>query len=320
MLRFIVPILLILIPVILVSGAGSAGIFPSIILDAVLIAFSIRIVSPNTVKTVEFLGKYNRILRPWFHFIIPFLEWTKGQDLFRKNFPVEVEWVTQDNVTAFIWLNVIYYVQDDKNDSVEGSIFKSVYSIDNPLVMMSSTVDEQLRAMIVSFTHKNIFEKREEIGQFIEEKLRDKLREFGYIIDSIQVRDVKLEGSVMSAMNKVVESEKLKEAAFNEAEAQKVMQVKEAEWDRESKILIGQWMAWQRLEIAKWFKEAVDMIRNADETLDGKDVLKFLLDSSRIETLGNIWSKENAKLIYLNEDLEGRDSKSSKMIKWSEIM
>jgi hypothetical protein len=32
-----------------------------------------------------------------------------------------------------------------------------------------------------------------------------------------------------------------------------------------------------------------------------------LLDSSRIETLGNIWTRDsNSKLIYLNEDLEGR--------------
>jgi hypothetical protein len=29
--------------------------------------------------------------------------------------------------------------------------------------MMKATIDEQLRAMIVSFTHKNIFAKREEI-------------------------------------------------------------------------------------------------------------------------------------------------------------
>jgi len=28
---------------------------------------------------------------------------------------------------------------------------------------MRATIDEQLRAMIVSFTHKNIFAKREEI-------------------------------------------------------------------------------------------------------------------------------------------------------------
>jgi hypothetical protein len=42
----------------------------------------------------------------------------------------------------------------------------------------------------------------------------------------------------MSAMNKVVETEKFKEAAYNEAEAKKIMQIKEAEADRESKILL----------------------------------------------------------------------------------
>jgi regulator of protease activity HflC (stomatin/prohibitin superfamily) len=67
------------------------GIVPAMIIDLVLISLSIRIVSPNTVKTVEFLGKFNRILRPGFHFIIPFLEWTKNQVLYRRNFPVEVE-------------------------------------------------------------------------------------------------------------------------------------------------------------------------------------------------------------------------------------
>jgi len=73
-----------------------------LIFDIILIALSIRIVSPNTVRTVEFLGKYNRILRPGFHFIVPFLEWTKSQVLYRRNFPVDVDGVTSDNVTAFI--------------------------------------------------------------------------------------------------------------------------------------------------------------------------------------------------------------------------
>jgi hypothetical protein len=35
--------------------------------------------------------------------------------------------------------------------------------IDNPTIMMRATIDEQLRAMMVTFTHKDIFEKREEI-------------------------------------------------------------------------------------------------------------------------------------------------------------
>jgi hypothetical protein len=44
--------------------------------------------------------------------------------------------------------------------------------------MMRATIDEQLRAMIVTFTHKNIFAKREEIGQAIEVRLREKLSTF----------------------------------------------------------------------------------------------------------------------------------------------
>jgi regulator of protease activity HflC (stomatin/prohibitin superfamily) len=103
---------------------------------------------------------------------------------------------------------------------------------------MKAAIDEQLRAMMVSFTHKEIFGKREEIGEAIEERLRDKLRQFGYTLDSIQVRDVKLDPQVMNAMNKVVETQKFKEAAMNEAEAKKIMQVKEAEAEKESKILL----------------------------------------------------------------------------------
>lgn len=102
MLRFIVPALLVIIPVLGISIGGFVALPIVLILDVILIALSIRIVSPNTVKTVEFLGKFNRVLRPGLNFIIPFLEWTKAQSLFRRNFPVDVDGVTSDNVTAYI--------------------------------------------------------------------------------------------------------------------------------------------------------------------------------------------------------------------------
>lgn len=313
----IVLVLAIVVPIAI--GAWELLIF-GIIFDIIILALSIRIVTPNTVKVVEFLGKYSRILRPGFHLIIPILEKTKNQVLFRKNFPVEVEWVTSDNVTAYIGLNVIYYVYDEKDDTKDGSIFKSIYSIDDPRTMMRSTIDEQLRWMMVGFTHKQIFSKREELGNAIEERLRVKLATFGFKLDSIQVRDVKLDNTVMLAMNKIVETQKFKEAALNEAEAKKIMQVKEAEAEKESKILLWEGMAGQRLKIAEWFKESVDMIKEADSSLNAAKVLQFLLDSSRIETLGQIWNADNAKLIYLNEDLEGKKSREDKLIAGSDIM
>gem|GEM_PF-2123475 len=80
-------------------------------------------------------------------------------------------------------------------------------------------------------------------------------------------------------------------------------------------------MAGQRMEIAKGFKESVDMIRGADKSLDGDKILKFLLDSSRIETLNTIGLSSGSKLIYLNEDLEGRESgKTSRLVAGSDLM
>ncbi len=323
MLRFFVPALIFIIPIFTLSlpfVQTVPWIIISLIADIFLIALWVRIVKPNTVRTVEFLGKFNRVLRAWFHLIIPVLETTRGQVLYRRNFPVEVEWVTHDNVTAYIGLNVIYYVSDDNKHTKEWNIFKSIYSIDDPKTMMRATIDEQLRWMIVAFTHKEIFAKREEIWEVIEERLRVKLATFWYTLDSIQVRDVKLDSTVMHAMNKVVETQKFKEAAMNEAEAKKIMQIKEAEAEKESKILLWEGMAGQRMKIAEWFKESVDLIKKTDDSLNAEKVLQFLLDSSRIETLWSIWSKGNSKVIYLNEDLEGKSGKLEKLIAGSDII
>lgn len=289
-----------------------------------LIALSIRIVRPNEVKTVEFFWKFNRVLRAGLNLVLPIIETTRNQVLYRRNFQIDVDWITDDNVTAYIGLNIIYFIEDDGNDTSHGNIYKSVYMIDDPKTMMRSTIDEQLRAMMVTFTHKDIFEKREEIWEAIDEKLRKKLASFGFKLDSIQVKDVKLESSVMNAMNKIVETGKLREAAMNEAEAQKIKMVKEAEADKEAKILIWEWMAGQRMKIAEWFKESVEMIKAADETLNAEKILQFLLDSSRIETLGNIGARDNTKLVYLNEDLEWRgvnsQARESKLIAGSDII
>lgn len=324
MLKLVVPLFLILIPVVSILVGGVAGIPVAIVLEVILIALSVRIISPNTVRTVEFLGRFDRILRQGLNFIIPFLETTKSQVLYRRNFPVDVDGITSDNVTAYIGLNVIYYVEDDEDNSREGSIYKSVYAIDDARTMMKSIIDEQLRGMIVAFTHKEIFAKREEIWETIEEKLRIRLASFGYKLDSIQVRDVKLDSTVMMAMNKVVETQKFKEAAMNEWEAAKIMKVKEAEAEKDAKILLGEGMAGQRTKIAEGFKEAVDMIKATDKSLNAEKVLQFLLDSSRIETLGNIGTEWNSKVIYLNEDLEGRNmgalSKGDKLIAGSDLM
>ncbi len=302
--KIVLMFLFIIFPVFgFVIGDGEGLVF-GVILDALLLLFGVRVVKQNTVKLVEFLGKFNRILRPGFNVIIPFVEWTRDQDLYKKNFQVFVEGLTGDNVSVGIGLNVVYFVKKD-----DESIFQSVYEIDNPEKLIRATIDEQLRAMITNFTHKEIYTKRNEMGEAIEEALRIKLSQFGYTLDSIQVQDIQLDPLVLKALNRIVETEKMKEAALNEAEASRITMVKEAEADKESKKLLGEGMAEQRMAISQGFKDSIAEIRSSDPSLTGADILKFLLDSARIETLEKI-GKDNSKVIYLNENLEATGSAS----------
>jgi regulator of protease activity HflC (stomatin/prohibitin superfamily) len=110
---------------------------------------------------------------------------------------------------------------------------------------------------------------------------------------------------VMEAMNNVVSAQKNKQASITEAEGRKQWDILNAQADKEVKKLLGEGMAMQREAIAKWFGQSIENIKSQDGTLEGRQILEFLLASARIEALERI-GKENSKVIYLNENLEGK--------------
>lgn len=267
-----------------------------------LLLLSIKIVKPNTVAVVLFLGKTWRILREGINFIVPFFESIRRQSLALINLSVKVDGITKDNVKTTVNINVIYRVKHD-----DKSIIDSLFKNSNVVQTITSLIEEQLRARIFEFSHEEIFGKRNEIGDEIKETLCVKMAEFGMELDSVQVVDIQLDQKVVEAMNNVVASQKNKVAVITEAEGQKQSQILSAEGDKEVKKLLGEGMALQREAIAKWFKNSIGEIQATDKSLSGKDVLDFLLNSSRIETLEKV-GQNNAKIIYVNENLEGKSA------------
>ena len=266
----------------------------------ILVFMGIKILSPRKVAVVLRLGTSNRIIREGLNFTIPFIEWTKSQSLALMNLDVAVDGITEDNVKTTVWLNVIFRVKDD-----DQSIIDSLFKINDPIKTIRAMVEEQLRAKIFTFRHDDIFGKRNEIGDEVKDTLAWKLHEFGMELDSVQVKDIQLDASVMEAMNNVVSAQKNKQAAITEAEGRKQWDILNAEADKEVKKLLWEGMALQREAIAKWFSQSIGEIKAQDKNLQGAQVLEFLLASSRIETLEKIWHN-NAKVIYLNENLEGK--------------
>jgi regulator of protease activity HflC (stomatin/prohibitin superfamily) len=177
-------------------------------------------------------------------------------------------------------------------------------------------VEEQLRAKIFEFTHEEIFGKRTEIWDEVKNTLASKLWDFWMELDSVQVKDIALDAKVTEAMNWVVAADKNKQSTIKQAEWNKQSDILRAEADKQVKQLIWQWMALQREAIANWFKNSIAEIKDSDKNLHWQQILEFLLASSRIETLEKIWIN-NSKIIYINENLEGKIS--SMVGAWMEI-
>lgn len=280
---------------------NSSPMYPRIIgIILFLLLLSIRILRPNTAGVVIFLGKPKRVVREWFNMIIPLFSRVKRQNLAVNNLPIKVDGITQDNVKTSVDLNVIYKVKSD-DQSIKDSLFKN----ENVVQTIKSMIEEQLRASIFEFKHDEIFSKRTEMWDEIKETLSNKLGEFGMELDSVQVVDIQLDQKVIEAMNNVVASQKNKTAAITEAEGKKQAQILTAEGEKEVKKLIWEGMALQREAIAKGFKDSIGQIKEMDKDLSGKEILDFLLNSSRIETLEKV-GQSNAKVIYINENLEGK--------------
>lgn len=266
----------------------------------VLLIRGIKIVWPRTAKAILTLGKPTGVIRSGINWVWPIIQTTRTQTLAMTNMDVSVDSITKDNVKTRIDINVIFRVKD--NDT---AIIDSLFIISSPLKAIQAMVEEQLRAKIYEFGHDEIFGKRNEIGDEVKHVLSAKLEEFGMELDSVQVKDIQLDSRVLDAMNSVVASAKNKLAIINEAEWRKQADILSAEADKEVKKLLGEGMALQREAIANWFKNSIEEIKSSDGNLRGQEILEFLLASSRIETLEKI-GKDNAKVVYVNENLEGK--------------
>merc|ERR1712014_300519 len=110
--------------------------------------------------------------------------------------------------------------------------------------------------------------------------------EYGYLIHQCLVTDLRPDDKVRSAMNEIDANRRLRVAANEKAEAEKVLKVKAAEADAESKFLQGQGVARQRTAIVEGLKTAV----GGDAELDSKTVRELLLITQYFDKLERLAS------------------------------
>ena len=100
-------------------------------------------------------------------------------------------------------------------------------------------------------------------------------------------------------MNRINAATRDKEAAVQEAEAEKITIVKRAEAEAHSKRLSGEGIAQQRLEIVRGFKESVEDFQKALQDVDPQEIMQFVLMTQYFDTLTAIGSNSTNSTIMV---------------------
>lgn len=273
---------------------------PGLIVLGILVVFFLIIVfsglftvAQQTRAVVERFGKFSKIAGPGLNFKVPLIDSISGRITHRvRELEITVESKTKDDVFVDILIAVQFFVRE--NDE---AVRAAHYKLMNPQQQISSYVFDTVRAQVPEMIIDHVFSEKDKIADKVRERLQDIMEEFGYTIMQALVNDIQPDAEVKKAMNKVNASARLKEAAKNEAEAQKIRVIAAAEAEARAKELQGVGIARQRLAIAKGLKESVEACSEAG--ISPHEATKMVLLTQHYDTVTHVGSQSKATVIMV---------------------
>lgn len=273
---------------ILVSVAAALGLA----LIATLLA-TFFTVEQRTTALVQRLGKFTREAGPGLHVKIPFIDGVIGRVNLRvQQLDVKIETKTEDNVFVQMVVAVQYFVLPDK-------VYDAFYKLDDANRQITSFVFDVVRAKVPQIKLDDVFEKKDEIANSVKSELAQVMSDFGYGIIKALVTDIDPDPRVKESMNEINAAQRMRLAATEKGEADRILRVKAAEGDAQSKALQGRGIADQRKAIVEGLRDSVDEFQKAVPGTTAKDVMNLVLMTQYFDMLKEIGasSRTNAILI-----------------------
>tara|TARA_B100000886_G_scaffold172560_1_gene118121 strand:- start:83 stop:940 length:858 start_codon:yes stop_codon:yes gene_type:complete len=251
------------------------------------------IIPERQAWVIQRLGKFNRISKPGFKLKIPFIEVIASKENLRiQQLDVDVETKTLDDVFVILKISVQYRVIDEK-------VYEAFYELDDPHGQIASYIFDEVRAEVPKLGLDDVFGKKDDIALAVRDNISSQMGQYGYKIVKTLITDINPDELVKASMNKINAAMRDKEAAFQEAEGEKIRIVKRAEAEADSKRLSGEGIAQQRLEIVRGFKESVEDFQKALQEVDPQEIMQFVLMTQYFDTLTAIGANENNNTVMV---------------------
>jgi regulator of protease activity HflC (stomatin/prohibitin superfamily) len=271
-----------------------------LVLAAIVAVFILSIVFGSffTVQTsqvaiVQRLGKFARVAGPGLNWKTPWLETVIHRISMKvQQFDVQVETKTQDNVFVQIPVSIQYKVMPD---AVEAAFYK----LSDPVKQIESMVYNVVLGHVPKMKLDDTFLNQADIANDLRDNLDGSMREYGYSIVKVLISDIVPDPKVKAAMNDINAAQREREATVSRAETNKLLLVKQAEAEAESKRLQGEGIANQRKAIISGLKDSVEDFSKAVEGSTPQDVMQLVLMTQYFDTLKEIAANDHTNTILV---------------------
>src|SRR5690348_17096390 len=252
-----------------------------------------------TVRTAEVavitrFGKFLRIADAGLNWKSPFFDTVAGRVSLRViQITLTMETKTKDNVFVTIPISVQNRVRPEK-------VFDAYYKLADPVAQIKSYVEQVILGHVPGMTLDEVFASQSSIAAAVKQELDADMAGFGYEIVNVLVTDIIPDSKVKSAMNDINAAQREQVAATARGEADKILVVKKAEAEAESKALQGQGIANQRKAIIEGLQVSVEQFQRAVEGATSKDVMQLVLITQYYDTLKSIGESDKTNTLFLS--------------------
>ncbi|MDA9099590.1 SPFH/Band 7/PHB domain protein [Aquiluna sp.] len=201
-----------------------------LIVIALLLIRSIRIIPQATAGVVERLGRFHKVLNAGVNLVFPFIDVVRRTIDLREQVvdfqPQSV--ITEDNLVVSIDTVIYYQVTDSKS---------ATYEINNFVLGIEQLTVTTLRNVVGSLDLESALTSRETINKALRTVLDEATGKWGVRVNRVEIRDIVPPESVRDSMEKQMKAEREKRASILLAEGTKQAAILTAEGNKQADIL-----------------------------------------------------------------------------------
>ena len=214
----------------LISTGGIVGIAIAAFILLIIFFSSIKVVKQTEKLVIERLGKFQTILDPGVHLILPFFDKIGLRVIMKEQIrdfdPQDV--ITKDNVTMKIDTVVFFQITDPK---------LYAYGVVNPINAIENLSSTTLRNIIGELDLDETLTSRDIINVKMRAILDEATDPWGIKVNRVEVKNILPPKDIRDAMERQMRAEREKREKILLAEGERQSQVLKAQGEKESAVL-----------------------------------------------------------------------------------